>query len=98
MSWCARPDPAASTRSVDVLCFIVLRRHGRRFVRRIDRSLRVLMGGRIPDPCRAGSALPPPLSGHMEAVQSLALAAVAVAMAAVRQLVLARGRRSSHLS
>src|SRR5512139_1503161 len=79
--------PVAAS-SHDVLCRIVIRRHGRRAVLRIDRPLCVFLGRRISAPCLTRGTLPPTHAGYMEAIQSLALDVLAVAMAAARQLVL----------
>src|SRR5262245_42801331 len=98
MSRRACPNQAARARSDGGPCFVILRWRHRWSVRRINRSLYVFVGRRISDPRRAGGSLPSPFSGHLEAVQPLALAVVAVAMALPRQLVLARGHSGGNLS
>ena len=53
----ARTRPAGEI-SHRLLCRAVVRRHGRRPVRRPDRAVHLLMGRGIPDPAGAGGAVP----------------------------------------
>src|ERR1700682_3693146 len=56
--WRAGAHAAISEISHRLLCRAVVRRHGRRFVRRPDRAIHLLLGRGISDPGGAGGAVP----------------------------------------
>ncbi len=58
LPWRTGAHPAGREISHRLLCRAVVRRHGRRPVRRPDRAVHLLMDRRIPDPAGAGGAVP----------------------------------------
>ena len=75
LPWRTGAHPPGGEISHRLLCRAVVRRHGRRPVRRLDRAVRVFMGRGIPDPAGAGGAVPPARRrGAVFALERLVLA------------------------
>ena len=75
LSWRVGAHPPRREISHRFLCRAVVRRHGRRTVRRADRAVHVLLGRGISDPGGAGGAVPAAGRRAVAAMDPLVLAA-----------------------
>ena len=74
LPWRTGAHPPGREISHRLLCRAVIRRHGRRLVRRTDRAVHVFVGRGIPDPAGSGGAVPAVRRRAIVALEPLVLA------------------------